>query len=282
MQVLYIDVLFLLNFMVDCLLIGLTAMLRGYFLPIGRRLWGSVVGALLAVLAFFLPDALPSSLWAAVSCALMLLAAWGWKGKRRFAADCAMLWVLSMVFSGGTMLMAQWYGGMARGNAIYLDISVPILLGGTGTAYGLLTLCCRPGSVQAERRIHKIRCRLNGREICFSAFADTGNLLRDPVSGENVLIVPRKGARGCADELRRAYESTESISDEVATKSVFYPSDQACFPCGVGVAALKKTKRGNILYMNRIHTNRDVIYREENIEFLVSGSVKLTKIMSEK
>jgi len=100
--------------------------------------------------------------------------------------------------------------------------------------------------------------------------------------GENVLIVPRKGARGCADELRRAYESTESISVEVATKSVFYPSDQACFPCGVGVAALKKTKRGNILYMNRIHTNRDVIYREENIEFLVSGSVKLTKIMSEK
>jgi len=194
MQVLYIDVLFLLNFMVDCLLIGLTAMLRGYFLPIGRRLWGSVVGALLAVLAFFLPDALPSSLWAAVSCALMLLAAWGWKGKRRFAADCAMLWVLSMVFSGGTMLMAQWYGGMARGNAIYLDISVPILLGGTGTAYGLLTLCCRPGSVQAERRIHKIRCRLNGREICFSAFADTGNLLRDPVGRAVLLLSPSLAA----------------------------------------------------------------------------------------
>lgn len=100
--------------------------------------------------------------------------------------------------------------------------------------------------------------------------------------GENILIVPRKKAAGYAESLSRAYVSNDSVSVEVATKGVFYPSDQASFPCGVGVAALKRTKKRGILYMDRIHAKKDVIYREENIDFLVKGSLKLTEIMSEE
>ena len=33
--------------------------------------------------------------------------------------------------------------------------------------------------------------------------------------------------------------------------------------------------------MDRIHTKKDVIYREENIEFLKNGAIELTKLMSE-
>jgi len=65
---------------------------------------------------------------------------------------------------------------------------------------------------------------------------------------------------------------------EVASKGVIYPSDQANFPVGVGVAALKTSKSG-ILYMDRIHTKRDTVCREENIEFLRDGAVRLLSMI---
>jgi hypothetical protein len=46
----------------------------------------------------------------------------------------------------------------------------------------------------------------------------------------------------------------------------FYPSDQANFPYGVGIAALRRSKVG--LYLGRIHTNRDTILEEANIHMI--------------
>lgn len=93
--------------------------------------------------------------------------------------------------------------------------------------------------------------------------------------GDHMLFVLKKGAMPHAAAIERAFPSDETYTVEIATKGVFYPSDQANFPCGVGVAALNKTKRGNLLYMNRIHTKRDTVYNERNIEFLVQGAVRL-------
>ncbi len=96
--------------------------------------------------------------------------------------------------------------------------------------------------------------------------------------GENILFVLRKGAKPYSTAIENAFVEKDGFSVEVADNGVFYPSDQASFPCGVGVAALRKTKNG-ILYMNRIHTKKDVIYREENIEFLKNGAIELSKLI---
>ncbi len=93
--------------------------------------------------------------------------------------------------------------------------------------------------------------------------------------GDHMLFVLKKGAMPHAAAIERAFPSDETYTVEIATKGVFYPSDQANFPCGVGVAALNKTKRGNLLYMNRIHTKHDTVYNEKNIEFFVQGAVRL-------
>ena len=85
----------------------------------------------------------------------------------------------------------------------------------------------------------------------------------------------KKANRDLIPLVEEAYKS-ESFSVEALTRNFIYPSDQINFHNGVGVASLKKSKRG-ILYMNRIHTKRDTVYTEENIEFLVNGSVKLTQ-----
>lgn len=93
--------------------------------------------------------------------------------------------------------------------------------------------------------------------------------------GEYMLFVVRKKARPFAKLLERVYTSDPAVTVEVATKGTVYPSDQASFPCGVGVASLKKSKRLGILYMDRIHTPKDTVYREENIAYLVERSLRL-------
>lgn len=93
--------------------------------------------------------------------------------------------------------------------------------------------------------------------------------------GNNVIIAVKRRAKPYIPQIKEAFKGSKELSVEVFSKGVFYPSDQALFPCGAAVAALKRTKLFNILYMNRIHTKRDTIYQEQNIAFLVNGAISL-------
>ena len=97
--------------------------------------------------------------------------------------------------------------------------------------------------------------------------------------GKNILFAIKKGAVKYTHALKAAFPETEIFKPDFATKGFFYPSDQAKFPLGVGVAALKKSKRG-ILYMNRIHTAKDTVFDEANIDYLTEGALKLAEIIS--
>ncbi len=96
--------------------------------------------------------------------------------------------------------------------------------------------------------------------------------------GNNILLILKKKARKYADAFKNAFPSTENINSEIVTKPIFYPSDQSQFKHGVGVAAFKKTK-GSLLYLNRIHTKRDTVYQEQNIEFLKNGAITLLSLI---
>ena len=53
-----------------------------------------------------------------------------------------------------------------------------------------------------------------------------------------------------------------------------YPSDQKHFPYGVGIAALRRNSKG-ILYCSRIHTKKDTILEETNVNILRAAIVSL-------
>lgn len=99
--------------------------------------------------------------------------------------------------------------------------------------------------------------------------------------GNTILFALRKGAERYTEVIKSSFPSTDMLSVDVTSKGVFYPSDQANFTRGVGIAALKKTK-GGLLYMDRIHTKRDTVYMEENIAYLTEGAVRLAESLSEK
>ena len=74
--------------------------------------------------------------------------------------------------------------------------------------------------------------------------------------------------------LEKAFRSAGDRQVEVVRGFGFYPSDNAAFRLGAGVCALRKHRVFG-WYMSRIHTVRDTVLEEENIELLRDGCLRL-------
>lgn len=96
--------------------------------------------------------------------------------------------------------------------------------------------------------------------------------------GDNIQFFPSKALKKeeiTLERLEKAFQSRGEKQVEVVRSFGFYPSDNARFRRACGVCALKKGKVVGY-YMDRIHTVRDVIFDEENIELLREGLLTLT------
>ena len=90
--------------------------------------------------------------------------------------------------------------------------------------------------------------------------------------GDNIMLIFNKNAE------KSSYEKFDMAFSEFKDKNIildkssttFYPSDQICFKKSIAVAVFKKNKILG-LYLNRIHTNRDVVFDEKNIECISKG-----------
>ncbi len=94
-----------------------------------------------------------------------------------------------------------------------------------------------------------------------------------------LFVLSRKARKGYSEALRAAFaEYPGKKLHFESTLSAFYPSDQANFPVGVGVAALRK-KPVLGLYVSRIHTSKDTVLQEENLAYLAEGTKKLVSLL---
>ena len=89
--------------------------------------------------------------------------------------------------------------------------------------------------------------------------------------GDYLMLIPDKKSFPEQEENLKA--AFEDVTDKTvlieSAKFVYYPSDQKNFKKNIGVAAFKKSKLG--LYMDKIHTPKDTVMDERNIEALVFG-----------
>ena len=118
------------------------------------------------------------------------------------------------------------------------------------------------------RKLHKKDGLENRLLINYDCVSDGDHMLF-------VLSTPATKAYGNAFAAAFPNTAEKTVYIEKSSNTM-YPSDQAGFPMGVGVAALKK-KKGIGLYMNRIHTIKDTVFQRENIGFFTEGTLRLLK-----
>lgn len=168
----YLDIVFFLNFLVDYLLLLGTNRLSG-FPPGGARcalaaLVGAVYGAACLLPGF---SFLGSLLWRGVFLGLLGFLAFGWDRSA---------WKRTGVF----VLLAMALGGiaMSMGRGDFLSLIL---------AAGFVWLLCRIafGTGVGEQEYIPIRLSYGGKQLNLTALRDSGNTLRDPITGEQVLVL---------------------------------------------------------------------------------------------
>ena len=168
-MVIYLDAFIGLNFLVDlCLLLGVNR-LAGHPPGVKRAAAAAALGGGYAGVCLVPGFAfLANGLWRAVSLGLM-----GWTA---FGADRTG-WQRSVLF----VLLSMALGGLA--------VSLDTGGGGVVLCAGTLAVLCRMGLGRWGRQFVPMTVTYEGRTAVVRALCDTGNTLRDPITGETVTVL---------------------------------------------------------------------------------------------
>ena len=85
--------------------------------------------------------------------------------------------------------------------------------------------------------------------------------------GDHILVAMNNEVKTKYDPFVKDAFVSENGKAVYVSSNAFYPSDQMMFPVSIAVAALKR-KKGIGLYLDRIHTKRDTVFDESNIEYI--------------
>lgn len=204
----YADEAFLLNGAVDYLLLICAAKLGGGRIARLRLLAAALFGGLYAAAALFAPlgvlQGLPMKL---VSLVIMLLIAFG-AGRQTLRTGLLFLAAVC-AFAGAAVLAAQLFGTgvLVLPGGTFYAVSVLGLLLLAGLLY---MLCYTIFSCTAQHggEIRTMTLLYGGNRVPVRALHDTGCTLRDPMTGERVLVAEADALRallpGCVHHTRRA------------------------------------------------------------------------------
>ena len=166
----YLDVLMLINFIVDLLLLVAANRLSGHPTEVWRvvsaALLGGLYGGVCVLPGFaFLSD----TLWRLVSLALMAVIAFG---IRRDAVRRSVLFILLSMALGGVAV------GLDSGGFWALALS----------AGGVCAMCLVGFRGRVGDTYVPVEIRTKTDTVCITALRDTGNTLTDPLTGQQVLV----------------------------------------------------------------------------------------------
>ena len=220
----YADEAWLLNGAVDYLLLVCGAKLGGGQLCRLRLIAAAGLGGTYAAAAL-LPQLgflrlVPMKL---ASLAAMVLVAYGW-GRQTLRAGLLFL-AASCAFAGAAFAAAQVFGTgvLVLPGGVYYPVSMLGLLLLAGLVYALCYTVFACTAQHGGGEIQAVTLQLDGRRTQIRALRDTGCTLKDPMTGERVLV-----AEGGA--LQRLLPEAGITSQELLDPAALMLRLKACYP----------------------------------------------------
>lgn len=256
MTVVYLDALFLLNFVVDYLLLLAAGRLAGEVLHRGRLALGAALGAGYAA-AVFLPGMgfLLYPLCKLAAGVLSLLVGYG--GSRRLLRVSLVFFAVSAAFGGGILALELLGGqGLTLENGIlYSAMDLRLILLSAAACYVVVTLLFQRTAKHSALRRELVPAvlTLEGRRVVLTALVDTGNTLTDPATGRPVMVAEGEKVAGLfrrdeapgPDELRDPVAALERLSG-LGIRCRLLPYQAVGVECGMLLAVrLDGAKIGN-------------------------------------
>ena len=200
MRTVYIDVLVVVNCFIDLLLLLCVSRLLHLRTKPLRLLFASLVGGSFSLTALLPPIPFPLNvLWDGLTAALTVLTAFGRADLRRFLTRTAALVAVSFSFCGVMVFVCTVFrpkGMEIYNDVVYFNISPFVLIILTLVCYYTLLLLKRFTKGAAGKQVCTVTLRCGGRETAFRAVIDTGYQVREPFSGEFVIIADKSCLNG--------------------------------------------------------------------------------------
>lgn len=212
----YLDGVWFLNGFVDYLLLTVTGNLTASGRGQKRILLAGVLGGVYGVVCL-LPGwgFLGNLLWRMVASLLLCAVAFG--PGRFLLRQTAVLWLLTAAFGGIVMMLTEVFSapGAMLGGHVYYPIGMQTLILTAGGTYGLLSWGLGRFSHQGGD-LAKVKVSISGKNLSFSALRDTGNTLRDPISGTPVMVADLGLLREVLPEIKS--RDPETLMTEIREK----------------------------------------------------------------
>ncbi len=229
-QTVYADLFFLINFSMDFLCLFLTSKLLSRTLSLLRAVSAATLGGIYAVAELLLlPDGAAGLFLSIGFCVFMCLVAFWRKGERITGL---------LLLSGSYILASALLGGIMTAVFSLLNryapppetesADIPVWI------FVLVTLLSALATLFGGRHLRKratittarVKIDLGGHTVDLGAMSDSGNLLRDPVSGKQVLLIDTEAAAPLFSHLGGipAVESITALPPALAPRARLIPT----------------------------------------------------------
>ncbi len=192
MKVFYLDSFLVLNLIIDYLLLILTAKLCHIQVKRSTILFSAAIGAVFAAgMFFFSGRLLIKLLLTAVATWIMITIVFSETVISKRLRLCGIFLLESFGFSGCmSVLQNVGVGRIAVQNGIaYIQIEFWQILVSALGAYLLFRFCFRDHSLKLEKQRVYLHAELENKTVEVMLLVDSGNLLREPLSGKPVILL---------------------------------------------------------------------------------------------
>ncbi len=197
--IVYADMLFLVNFIINMMLLKVMCIFMKYHTKLLRVIIASGVGGIYAVCMFYpqlkMLYILPFKIGISVIMIFIVIP----KCSIVKLIKCLAIFYLTSFSFAGIMLSLIYITNFTqsdvpfiRNGVFYFDISIYTLIISSIIVYALLWLTSAVFNKNKLLGIRKLKIGLGQKECVLSALCDTGNLLTDPISQMPVIIADKK------------------------------------------------------------------------------------------
>lgn len=229
MNIVYIDILFLINSFTTYILLAVTSHISGSFLKKSRHIRASLLSGLISIFVFFAPPGMILSLFLRLFLCVTIISSAFMPSRQELLRLSGIFFITSLCM-GGLVFLASMSGLMAsnlRSGVIYLDISMIKLISIFGVGILIFELILGKGGMIQKGQIVSVEAVIDAKRLSFSAMVDTGNLLTEPVTKKSVILLSNTLYEGHLPiENRRVYPVVAKSAGEGFTVINTYEPDE--------------------------------------------------------
>ena len=193
----YVDVVFMENLFMNYIILFATAVINKVDIKLIRILLSSILGSIYAVVSY--TDILSNSTGIIIKILLsiaMIYIAFKPEGVKKFIKQLLIFYLATFTFGGVAFALLYFVrpGEILIENGIYIGtypIKIALLGGIVGFVIITIAFNLIKGKLSKNDMLCNISVYINGKRKDMTSMIDTGNLLKEPITGMPVIIVEK-------------------------------------------------------------------------------------------